>query len=432
MNLRAIYEKLYEFFDLQQINIRLSKEIIGTSTITITTYPDVRYAKKLPSLESEIALYLGISPDDISIEQGEGCFYLILSSPSREELRLSDMLDRFRGYPEIYSNPLNLLIGVDNFDRLITLEIGDRNPHIIIAGSSGSGKSNLLSVIIAQIMDRDKEKAISFVIYSPKSDLSKFEWYSSIIKEIDDIENCLEDICGILERRARGREDKKPILIFLDEVNSLIFSSDKARGYISQIAMKGRSERVHLILAMQSSKRELLQSPIIRENCISRIIFRVHNKRESLTLSNTPEIDCSKLQIGEAYILNHRGYARISIPIDDISSYAKEENVRLGEHSIESRNSQRLQFSKDRNIKKFKQLPEEIRNYLSSEGKARGISKSILVNELKQSQPQALTILRELEELGLLGDKPASNSPSPLNLDRLTALVNQLDRLGAG
>ncbi len=438
MDLRYIYQKLYDLFDIYKINCKLDKEIISPATITIPIIPDIRQARDISKLEDRISMWLGITDKDISLEQGKGRYHLIINKDHRENISLSTLLQRLENeHKEIYQNPLKILIGSDIFNSLILLNIGDKNPHIIIAGSSGSGKSNLLSNIISQIVIRDKEQAISLVIYSPKTDLDQFKGvsqlrYGQTIKEIRDIEISLSEIIGVMESRSRGKENKYPILVILDEVNSLVALSDTSKGYIEQVAMKGRSERIHLILAMQSSKKEnLSNSPIIRENIISRIIFRVHSKRESTTLSNTPGIDCSKLRIGEAYLLNHRGYARVNIPLDDISPKLQ---IEKREHIPPQEDVQELGDISDlRDIQKFEALPERIRIYLMSDrGKDKGISKSILIKKLNFSQPRSLELLKELEDLGILGGKEAPNLPSPINYDRLEELVRGADRLDTG
>jgi len=435
MDLRYIYHKLYDLFDIYNINCKLDKEIISPATITIPIIPDIRQARDISKLEDRISMWLGISDKDISLEQGKGRYHLTINKDHREDISLSTLLQRLENeHKEIYQNPLKILIGSDIFNSLILLNIGDKNPHIIIAGSSGSGKSNLLSNIISQIVIRDKKQAISLVIYSPKTDLDQFKGipqlkYGQTIKEIRDIEISLSDIISIMESRSRGKESKYPILIILDEVNSLVALSDKAKGYIEQIAMKGRSERIHLILSMQSSKKQnLSNSPIIRENIISKIIFRVHSKRESTTLSNTPEIDCSKLRIGEAFLINHRGHARVQIPLDDIKH-----NTNYFTNNIVRKIEKREGIKELGDIRQFEALPERIRVYLvSSRGKEKGISKSILTKELNFSQPRSLELLSELDQLGILGDKEAPNLPSPINYDRLEELVRGADRLGTG
>jgi len=422
MSLLATYKSIYNFFDLAEINLQLGEEIESVSTLTIPIYPDFRYAKKIKAMSDQLALYIGKAPEDIEILQGEGVLYLVINSDHKADLKLSELLERYREEAR-ESSPLELVIGCDILNRIITLEIGDRNPHLLIAGSSGSGKSTLLTDIISQVLMRDAIQDIAFLIYSPKADLK----FDGVIHDIDDIEIELERIYNILEKRSRGKADKHSILIILDECNSLISLSEASKGYIEKIAMRGRSERIHLILAMQSSKKANIQSPIILENIISRIIFRVYSKRESFILANTSEIDASKLLPYECYLLNHRGYARISIPLDDISSYAKEENVRLGGHSIESRNSQRLQFSKDRNIKErsiILAIPENLRYQLATR-ELKVISKSKLVELLNISNNNACELLNQLEDLRLLLPKKASNLPSEIKEERLTELIER-------
>jgi len=451
LDIRYIYERLYDLFDIYDIEVELGKELVGFSTVTVPIRVDIRKADIIPKLaKSKIALYLGLSDKDIMLTQGRGCYNLILNTEPQGELLLSDLLTRLEGeHKEIYSNALSLLVGINNFNALITLELGNRNPHVIIAGSSGSGKTTLLSNTISQVLERDIESKINLICYTPKADLNAFNTSLNyeVIHSITDIETVLQDVNNEMVRREKVAGRYNPMLIILDEVNSLLSVSDVSKGYIEQIAMRGRSSGIHLILSMQSAKKEnLSKSPILRENCTSRAVFKVDSKRESNTLSNRVEINCVNLRIGECYLITSRGFVRCNIPLDDISSsytgaYERDTKLELIKGGLQkvtvtpnwAERTEERDTSELRDIEKFKALPEEVRNYITSkEGLSKGISKSILINELNQSQPKALEILKSLEDLRLLGDKIAMNQPSPIIEARVTELLSFLDRLGAG
>ncbi len=441
LDLRYIYQRLYDLFDIYDIEVELDKEIVGYSTVTINISPDIRKAELIPKLLSKIAMWIGVKEADISLVQGEDCYHLIINSEPQGDLLLSSLLERLEGdHKEIYSNPLSLLIGVDIFNTMITLEIGDRNPHVIIAGSSGSGKTSLLHNIISSVLERDIEsKKVDMLLYTPKADLDCFNACDSlrydVIKNISDIEVCLSDVYEIMLRREKRAGSYKPILIVLDEVNSLISLSDIAKGFIEAIAMKGRSSRVHLILSMITSKKSLIQSNLIRENASAKIIMRVSDKIESNALTGVKEINCSKLRIGEAFVISSLGYARVNIPIGDllegypIESETSTSTLALVEGGLgpisdrtEARDTQEL-----RDIESFKAISEEVLSYLKSND---GISVRKLRDGIGVSKDKASAIIKQLDQIeSLLGEAPDGKSPRPINKDVLNEVLSVLSNV---
>ncbi len=439
-NLRSIYQRIYELLDLYSINAKLGKERIGVSTITIPIYPDIRKAKILSNLETELSLYLGCN---VSLVRGPGRYDIIIPRFEKKELKLSKLLSRLQRIDKaIYNDPLTLVLGVNHRNQLIVIKIGTPQiPHLAILGSSGSGKTESLRSILYQLNDMSK------VIYTPKTDLDAFRrseqlLYGDIAKEISDFETILSDLVATMNLRAKTRKHKSPILLIIDELTSLLARSDKATFLLERLSERGRSENIILILATQSGKKTVFgNSDVLRENITTRLCFRTMNKRESTTISGNSDIDCSNLEVGEAILVGSSRSQTISTPLCDQLGdgdrtyenilYSPLQVVKGGLDQSGQKNAKDIDELGD--IRKFENLPEKIKKYLLSDrGKEQGISKSILVKELDQSQPRSLEILRELDQLEILGDKKAPNLPSPINSDRLGELVRGVDRLSAG
>lgn len=163
----------------------------------------------------------------------------------------------------------------------LTINLADQ-PHIIVWGKSGSGKTTVLLSIIAQLIGH---KANIFFL-DGKDEFSAFKnFYPSekIATENEAILELLADVCATLtERQAivseAVRERKKlglrgydiglaPVVLIVDETGSLISSFDaKAKkqflAYLTQIAQKGRSVSVFLVVGTQSPKADVIPTEI--------------------------------------------------------------------------------------------------------------------------------------------------------------------------
>jgi hypothetical protein len=239
-----------------------------------------------------------------------------------------------------------------------------------------------------------------------------------------DLEYCLKDLYRIMDSRSKISKAKSPIIIILDEVGEVL-KSDKAKEMIEAIAMRGRSESLILVLICQSGKKSnLFGSNALRENITLRAVLRAESKRESTILTNNSDLDASKLGLGEAYLISGARWQRIWTPIDNISTIYNVKDIETkeldpGDDEILSIDN--LQEASDER-ERILSIPEELRDQIVD---IETISKAKISNMLGVASDKACQILRELEALGLLGEKEAKNKPSPINKEKLTEIMNR-------
>lgn len=173
----------------------------------------------------------------------------------------------------------------------LTINLADK-PHVIVWGKSGSGKTTVLNSLIAQLFGQGAD--VRFL--DGKDEFSAFKTFypsDKIATENQAILKLLGDVCATLTQRQAivseaVRERRKlglraydiglvPVVVIADEIGSLIASFDSKEkkqflAYLTQIAQKGRSVSVFLIVGTQSPKADVIPTEI-RSQFATRILL---------------------------------------------------------------------------------------------------------------------------------------------------------------
>lgn len=156
----------------------------------------------------------------------------------------------------------------------------NEQPHAIVTGKTGSGKSTFLLSLLMQILYKDLE----FFIIDPKHEFSAFYFIDDkVLSSKDDILNILDDVLDVLKDRQIEVKNKvsktgliggtaadfniKPYIIIFDEMSAFVASLDNKEkklfdSKITQIVQKGRSVGIFLIVAMQNANSETIKVAI--------------------------------------------------------------------------------------------------------------------------------------------------------------------------
>lgn len=182
-----------------------------------------------------------------------------------------------------------------------------KQPHLLIAGTTGSGKSVLLNGLMATALYRhpvDKTGGVSFILMDPKgteladyADLPHTMYYASrpyeyvkaleYAAEIMETRNRITQKKRLSDRRLPKEYDGADLYIVIDEWFDLITSeyAGKIMRLVQWIAAKGRSARVHIILCTQVALAKILPSEI-RDNFCSRVGLRTRDASASRVILN--------------------------------------------------------------------------------------------------------------------------------------------------
>ena len=170
------------------------------------------------------------------------------------------------------------------------------NTHLLIAGSSGSGKSVALHALILSAM----EQGYKLALVDPKRvELSFYKNINNLLlpiaKNAEQAENTIQNIYDLMESRYKKMDkleqrqsDEVPILLIIDEFAELIEQNKKLMQTIERIASLGRACNIHLILSSQYPIVKYI-SNAIKSNS-ARLCFRCKSKMQyRIILEHYPE-----------------------------------------------------------------------------------------------------------------------------------------------
>ncbi|MBF0567608.1 MAG: DNA translocase FtsK 4TM domain-containing protein [Nitrospirae bacterium] len=204
---------------------------------------------------------------------------------------------------------LTLSLGKDIYGNPIVEDLA-RMPHLLVAGTTGSGKSVAVNSMVMSILYKAKPTEVRMLMIDPKLlELSIYEGIphlvSNVITNPKEASEALKKMLIEMERRYRliaeqgarnidmfnasvAEEDRLPyIVIIIDELADLMFTAAKnVEDSIVRLAQMARAAGMHLIVATQRPSVDVITG-IIKANFPSRIAFMVSSKVDSRTILDT-------------------------------------------------------------------------------------------------------------------------------------------------
>jgi DNA segregation ATPase FtsK/SpoIIIE, S-DNA-T family len=263
-------------------------------------------------------LCLALKAESILIERMAGKSTVGIQVPNRQReiifLRENIESHEFMGS----KSKLTMAMGKDINGRIVTADLAGM-PHLLIAGSTGAGKSVAINAMIMSILYKATPEQVRLILVDPKRlELGNYEGvphlYTPIITEPKLAANALRNAVREMERRlkllaAKGvrnvdqynklfdkgdmpslfdeASDEKPlpyIVIIIDELADLMMlDSSNVEESITRLAQMARAVGIHLVLATQRPSVDVITG-LIKANFPARVSFRVATKVDSRTI----------------------------------------------------------------------------------------------------------------------------------------------------
>jgi len=203
--------------------------------------------------------------------------------------------------------------------------------HLLIAGSTGSGKSVLINSLIYTALYKSPNKC-RFILIDPKRveliDYKPLPHTISYNSEISGILKALQYSIELMEKRYKQMQRQRikksnaaDIYIIIDEYADLIIQAKKqVEPYIIRLSQLGRAANIHLILATQRPTRDIVTGAI-KVNLDSRVALRCSSSQDSRNILDVKGAETLP-RYGYAYYKTSRGLKLISIPMINQSELA--------------------------------------------------------------------------------------------------------------
>lgn len=199
-----------------------------------------------------------------------------------------------------------------------------KQPHLLIAGSTGSGKSVLINSLIYTALYKSPNKC-KFILIDPKRveliDYKPLPHTISYSSEIPDILKALQYSVELMEKRYKQMQRQRikksndaDIYIIIDEYADLVIQAKKqVEPYIIRLSQLGRAANIHLILATQRPTRDIVTGAI-KVNLDSRVALRCSTAQDSRNVLDVKGAE-NLPRYGYAYYKTPEGLKLISIPM---------------------------------------------------------------------------------------------------------------------
>ncbi|OFW24130.1 MAG: hypothetical protein A3H27_12845 [Acidobacteria bacterium RIFCSPLOWO2_02_FULL_59_13] len=303
-----------EEFDVRGTVTQINPGPVVT-TFELKPEPGVKYSR-ITNLAEDLCL--GLEAESILIERipGKSTVGIEVPNAHRETIALREILES-----EAFSSarsPLTMALGKEINGRIRVADLNSM-PHLLIAGSTGSGKSVALNCMILSLLFKATPEEVKMILVDPKRlELGLYEGVPHLITPIITdpkvASNALRNSVREMERRLKLLADKgvrnieqynkladRPenlslfdaaermerlpyIVIFIDELADLLMvDSSNVEVSITRLAQMARAVGIHLVLATQRPSVDVITG-LIKANFPARISFRVATKVDSRTI----------------------------------------------------------------------------------------------------------------------------------------------------
>ena len=324
---RLVEEKLADF--------NIEANVVGVFPGPVITRFELDLApgvkvSKITSLSKDLARAMSaISVRVVEVIPGKSVIGLELPNKHREMVRLSEVIscDSFQSN----ASNLTMVLGADISGKPVVVDLA-KMPHLLVAGTTGSGKSVGVNVMILSLLYKSTPEDVRMIMIDPKMlELSVYEGIPHLLAEVvtdmKEAANALRWCVGEMERRYKlmaelgvrnlkgynakilqAIEDGEPIkdplwrseesmeteapdleklpsiVVVVDEfADMMMIVGKKVEELIARIAQKARAAGIHLVLATQRPSVDVITG-LIKANIPTRIAFQVSSKIDSRTI----------------------------------------------------------------------------------------------------------------------------------------------------
>lgn len=414
---------------------KIDGDVVRTYTGPIVTTFEFRPAphikvSKILTLQDDLAMALKAQTIRIQAPiPGKDVVGIEVPNQNLETIYLKEILES-----EVFKNassPLTMALGKDIVGAPFVTDL-KKLPHLLIAGTTGSGKSVGINAMLLSLLYRNSPQTLRLMMIDPK--MLEFSIYNDIphlltpvITEAKKAITALSNMVAEMERRykimsqtrtkniesynekmkSEGGEQFPYIVVIIDELADLMMTSGKdVELYIGRLAQMARASGIHLIVATQRPSVDVVTG-LIKANLPSRISYRVGQRIDSKVILDQMGAE-SLLGRGDMIFTppGSPGVIRLHAPfasekeIETIVNFLKEQqDVIYDEKFLAEEGSSAGSAAGALGEEELDELYEEAKEIILSEQKT---SISYLQRRLKIGYNKAANIIEQMEKMGVL------------------------------
>ena len=414
---------------------KIDGDVVRTYTGPIVTTFEFRPAphikvSKILTLQDDLAMALKAQTIRIQAPiPGKDVVGIEVPNQNLDTIYLKEILES-----EVFKNassPLTMALGKDIVGAPFVTDL-KKLPHLLIAGTTGSGKSVGINAMLLSLLYRNSPQTLRLMMIDPK--MLEFSIYNDIphlltpvITEAKKAITALSNMVAEMERRykimsqtrtkniesynekmkSEGGEQFPYIVVIIDELADLMMTSGKdVELYIGRLAQMARASGIHLIVATQRPSVDVVTG-LIKANLPSRISYRVGQRIDSKVILDQMGAE-SLLGRGDMLFTppGSPGVIRLHAPfasekeIETIVNFLKEQqDVIYDEKFLAEEGSSAGSAAGALGEEELDELYEEAKEIILSEQKT---SISYLQRRLKIGYNKAANIIEQMEKMGVL------------------------------
>lgn len=213
-------------------------------------------------------------------------------------------------YDQLNNNPMSIPFGVDIKGKLIQEDLCVL-PHILVTGTTGSGKSIFLHSLLTTLIKRNTPSDVQFVLIDPKyveaypykelphlarpiinKPKEALEALYSLVQKMNDRYVLFEkeEVCSIKEYNETHKDKLPYIVLVIDEYMDLYESVNDVKGPLLSLLQKARASGIHVILSMQRIDIDAL-SKAMKDNFPTVVCFATATDTDSIIAINDPSAE---------------------------------------------------------------------------------------------------------------------------------------------
>ncbi len=415
------------------VQAELKNIILGPAVTKYELHPAIGVkVSKFVSLADDLALALAAK--DIRIEApipGKALVGIEVPNQKVATVSFKELMAEFR---ETDFSPLEVPLGRDISNGLVTADLA-KMPHLLIAGSTGSGKSVAINVILTSLLMNCLPEQVKLVLIDPKKvELGMYHdlphLLTPVVTEPRKAAVTLEKVVAKMQQRYEifaqtgqrnltgynkmaakdpaNYEQMPYIVVVVDELADLMMTTgNEVEAAITRIAQMGRAAGIHLILATQRPSVDVITG-IIKANVPSRIAFAVSSGTDSRTIIDQVGAekllgrgDMLYLPMGQNKPSRVQGAYIYDEDVQNVVDFIKAQAEVTYDQALEVSESE-LKTPDDNGTD---ELFDEVVAFITQEQKC---STSLVQRHFRIGYNRAANLVEELENRGMIGPQAGS------------------------